>query len=104
MVYKTEKTVPKISVGADKEQPSQKCTVNIITENSANFNGFEKRNGYTHRIISNIGWVQVVFQKAAPSRLPVWSAEVSTGDLHPSESPRHLCSRSAESVIMGYTL
>ena len=58
MAYKTEKTAPKISVGADKEQPSQKCTVNIITENSANFNGFEKRNGYTHRIISNIGWVQ----------------------------------------------
>lgn len=55
MAYKTEKTAPKISVGADKEQPSQKCTVNIITENSANFNGFEKRNGYTHRIISNIG-------------------------------------------------
>lgn len=78
MAYKTEKTAPKISVGADKEQPSQKCTVNIITENSANFNGFEKRNGYTHRIISNIGWVQVVFQKAAPSRLPVWSVLLPT--------------------------
>lgn len=70
MAYKTEKTVPKISVGADKEQPSQKCTVNIITESSVNFNGFEKRNGYAHRSISNIGRVQVVFQKAAPSRLP----------------------------------
>ena len=31
MAYKTEKTVPKISVGADREQPSQKCTVNIIS-------------------------------------------------------------------------
>lgn len=64
MAYKTEKTVPKISVGADKEQPSQKCTVNIITESSANFNGFGKRNGYTHRSISNIGRVQVLFSKS----------------------------------------
>ena len=87
MAYKTEKTVPKISVGADKEQPSQKCTVNIITKCSANFNGFEKRNGYTHRSISNIGWVQVVFFKK-PLRLVcrlgqcfcrLISAEVATG-------------------------
>ena len=66
MAYKTEKTVQKISVGADKEQPSQKCTVNIITESSANFNGFGKRNGYTHRSISNIGRVQVFFSKSRP--------------------------------------
>jgi len=42
MAYKTEKTVPKISVGADKEQPSQKYTANIITESSSNFNSFEE--------------------------------------------------------------
>lgn len=112
MAYKTEKTVPKISVGADKEQPSQKCTVNIITESSANFNGFGKRNGYTHRSISNIGRVQVFFFEK-PLRLVcrlgqcfcrLMSAEAATGVPYPSESPRHLYSRSAESVIMGYTL
>lgn len=42
MAYKTEKTAPKISVGTDKEQPSQKCTVNTITEFSFKFNSFEK--------------------------------------------------------------
>ena len=42
MAYKTEKTVPIVSVGADTEQPSQKCTANIITEYSSNFNSFEK--------------------------------------------------------------
>lgn len=42
MVYKTEKTVPNVSVGADKEQPFQKCTANIITESSSNFNSFEE--------------------------------------------------------------
>ena len=42
MAYKTEKTAPKISVGADKEQPSQKRTANIITESSSNFNSFEE--------------------------------------------------------------
>ena len=68
----TEKTVPNVSVGADTEQPSQKCTVNIITESSANFNGFGKRNGYTHRSISNIGRVQVFFSK---------SRSVSSADL-----------------------
>lgn len=105
MAYKTEKTVPKISVGADKEQPSQKCTVNIITKCSANFNGFGKRNGYTHRSISNIGRVQVVlFEKPLRLVCRLMSAEVATGDLYPSESPRHLYSRSAESVIVSYTL
>ena len=104
MVYKTEKTVPKISVGADKEQPSQKCTVNIITESSANFNGFEKRNRYTHRSISNIGRVQVgFFEKPLRLVCRLMSAEVATGVPYPSESPRHLCSE-AESVIVGYAL
>ena len=38
----TEKTAPNVSVGADTEQPSQKCTANIITYDSSNFNSFEK--------------------------------------------------------------
>ena len=42
IAYKTEKTVPKLSVGADKEQPSQKYTANIITESSSHFNSFEE--------------------------------------------------------------
>ena len=42
MAYKTEKTVPKLSVGADKEQASQKYTANIITKSSSNFNSFEE--------------------------------------------------------------
>lgn len=42
MAYKTEKTVSQVSVGADTEQPSQKCIANIITYDSSNFNSFEK--------------------------------------------------------------
>lgn len=42
MAYKTEKTVPDVSVGADTEQPSQKYTDVIITDNSFNFKGFNK--------------------------------------------------------------
>lgn len=42
MAYKTEKTVPQVSVGADTEQSSQKCTASIITYGSSNFNSFEK--------------------------------------------------------------
>lgn len=38
----TEKTVPNVSVGADTEQPSQKCTVNIIADYSFNFKSFNK--------------------------------------------------------------
>ena len=38
----TEKTAPNVSVGADTEQPSKKCTANIITEESSNFNSFEE--------------------------------------------------------------
>ena len=38
----TEKTAPNVSVGADTEQPSQKCTENIITKESYNFNIFEE--------------------------------------------------------------
>ncbi len=37
-----EKTVPNVSVGADTEQPSQKCTATIITEYSFNFKSFNK--------------------------------------------------------------
>lgn len=40
MVYKNEKTVPNVSVGADTEQSSQKCIANIITENSSDFKSF----------------------------------------------------------------
>lgn len=42
MTVKTEKTVPNVSVGADTEQPSQKCTANIITDFSFNFNSFDE--------------------------------------------------------------
>ena len=42
MAYKTEKTVPNVSVGADTEQSSQKYTANIISYDSSNFNSFEK--------------------------------------------------------------
>ena len=38
----TEKTAPNVYVGADTEQPSQKCTANIITEGSSDFNSFEE--------------------------------------------------------------
>lgn len=37
----TEKTVPNVSVGADTEQPSQKCTAPIITTENENFNSFD---------------------------------------------------------------
>lgn len=42
VAYKTEKTVPYVSVGADTEQPSQKCTAIIITDYSFNFKNFNK--------------------------------------------------------------
>lgn len=42
LAYKTEKTVPNVSVGTDTEQPSQKCTANIITDFSFNFNSFDE--------------------------------------------------------------
>ena len=42
LAYKTEKTVPNVSVGADTEQSSQKCTVLIITDFSFNFNSFDE--------------------------------------------------------------
>ena len=38
----TEKTAPNVSVGADTEQPSQKCTANIITTEDENFKSFEE--------------------------------------------------------------
>ena len=38
----TEKTTPNVSVGADTEQSSQKCTENIITTENENIKGFEK--------------------------------------------------------------
>ena len=38
----TEKTAPNVSVGADTEQPSQKCTANIITSEDENFKSFEE--------------------------------------------------------------
>ena len=42
MTVITEKTVPNVSVGADTEQPSQKCTANIITTEDENFKSFEE--------------------------------------------------------------
>ena len=41
MRIENEKTVPNVSVGADTEQPSQKCTDDIITEEAEDFNSFE---------------------------------------------------------------
>lgn len=41
MAYKNLKDCS-VSVGADTEQSSQKCTANIITYDSSNFNSFEK--------------------------------------------------------------
>ena len=38
----TEKTAPNVSAGADTEQPSQKCTANIITTEDENFKSFEE--------------------------------------------------------------
>lgn len=42
MIDKKEMTAPVASVGADAEQPSQKCTVNSIPENSEEFNNPEE--------------------------------------------------------------
>lgn len=42
MEFKKEMTAPDVSVGADTEQSSQKCTDNSITENAENINRFEK--------------------------------------------------------------
>lgn len=42
MENKKEMTAPCVSVGADTEQSSQKCTDNSITENAENINRFEK--------------------------------------------------------------
>lgn len=41
MIIENEKTVPNVSVGADTEQPSQKSTDDIITEEAEDFNSFE---------------------------------------------------------------
>lgn len=38
----TEKTVPNVSVGADTEQPSRKCTAPIITDYSFNIKSFNE--------------------------------------------------------------
>ncbi len=42
MENKNEMTAPNVSVGADTEQSSQKCTVLIITDFSFNFNSFDE--------------------------------------------------------------
>ena len=42
MENKKEMTAPNVSVGTDTEQPSQKCTVPIITDFSFNFNSFDE--------------------------------------------------------------
>lgn len=53
MIDKIEKTVPNVSVGADTEQSSQKCTENIITESSSDFNSFQKKGGNAYGGIKN---------------------------------------------------
>ena len=42
MTNKKEMTAPCVSVGADTEQSSQKCSNNSITENAENINSFEE--------------------------------------------------------------
>lgn len=42
MGNKKEMTAPCVSVGADTEQSSQKCSNNSITENTENINSFEE--------------------------------------------------------------
>ena len=47
MANKKEVTAPNVSVGADTEQPIQKCSSNSITLKAAKFNIFiEKGGGY----------------------------------------------------------
>ena len=47
MENKKEKTAPNVSVGADTEQPIQKCSSNSITIKTEKFNVFvEKGGGY----------------------------------------------------------
>ena len=53
MIDKIEKTVPNVFVGADTEQSSQKCTANIITESSSDFNSFQKKGGNAYGGIKN---------------------------------------------------
>ena len=45
MENKKEMTAPCVSVGADTEQSSQKCTDNSITENAENINRLRKCRG-----------------------------------------------------------
>ena len=42
MENKKEMTAPVVSVGADTEQSSQKCSNNSITDNAENINSFEE--------------------------------------------------------------
>ena len=42
MIDKKEKTAPNVSVGADTEQPIQKCTDNIITDYDENIKDLDE--------------------------------------------------------------
>lgn len=106
MAYKTEKTVPIISVGADKEQQAPPVSMALKNEMGMPIAVYqilvELRTPF-----STVGTAGVL--SADDGATPylacrLMSAEVATGDLYPSESPRYLYSRSAESVIMGNTL
>lgn len=45
MENKKEMTAPNVSVGADTEQPIQKCNNNSITSKAAKFNAFREKGG-----------------------------------------------------------
>ena len=45
MVNKKETAAPNVSVGADTEQPIQKCSINSITPKNAKFNIFVEKGG-----------------------------------------------------------
>lgn len=45
MANKKEVTAPVVSVGADMEQPIQKCSSNSITLNTEKFNIFVEKGG-----------------------------------------------------------
>ena len=45
MANKKEVTAPNVSVGADTEQPIQKCSSNSITLKTAKFNIFVEKGG-----------------------------------------------------------
>lgn len=51
MENKREMTAPNVSVGADTEQPIQKCTDHSISDYDENIKSFEEMLVITHEII-----------------------------------------------------